>query len=97
MGATLFSLVFILPGLGVFLFAVPFSLLDGQILTSFFLLLWSVGFTAGGSFLWYRFSTPFVFDKTTGLYYKGKPVQPDAVKSGRLAAEGVQPRPARRS
>lgn len=73
-GAKLFSAVFALSGIGIAIFAVIGSLSEGGSVTGsefLFLLAFGLVFTAVGSFIYYKYSKPIVFDKLTGNYWKG--------------------------
>ena len=71
-GARLFALVFMLPGLGGLVIGVPYHFIGGDFGAGLFFIAWGGVFFGAGMFMWYQFSRGFVFDKTAGRYFKGK-------------------------
>lgn len=71
-GAALFSFIFLAVGFGVLFFGlVPLFKSNFEIAsTNWFLLLFGLIFSGAGSFMFYRFYKPRVFDKHLGVYYK---------------------------
>lgn len=73
-GAKIFSLIFIVVGLAVpvFLGRETIQNTGGLFYSDFyFALLFGVIFFGAGSFMFYSFAKPVIFDKTKGMYWKG--------------------------
>lgn len=73
LGAQLFSLVFMLPGLGGLLIGAPYNFfMVGDMGTGLFFIALGGIFFAAGFVMWHHFSKGHVFDKKSGHYYSGK-------------------------
>ncbi|TVR29712.1 MAG: hypothetical protein EA390_09270 [Balneolaceae bacterium] len=73
-GAKLFAAVFIAVGVGVVLIEVLFGFVDsntGEAANPLFIYLFGLLFATAGGCMYYFMSTPRVFDKWAGLYWKG--------------------------
>lgn len=73
-GAKLFAAVFIVVGLGVLIIGSIFGFTDsasGEPANPLFIYLFGLIFAAAGGWVYYYMSTPRVFDKWAGLYWKG--------------------------
>ena len=70
-GMILFGLAFALPGLVVLLGVAPYNFINGEAGTGFFLLLWGTIFSGVGVGMM-MFGKPFVFDRSRGVFYRGK-------------------------
>ncbi|MDH5737909.1 MAG: hypothetical protein OEZ23_06330 [Gammaproteobacteria bacterium] len=95
LGARIFSLVFILPGLGGLVIGVPYQLFQGMIWEALFFVVWGGLFAGAGFVMWHQFSKGYVFDRKSGYYFQGKQKKPgrqsrsaggvSSEKQGRLA------------
>ena len=81
-GAALFSFIFLAVGFGVLFFGlVPLFKSNFEIASvNWFLLIFGLIFSTAGSFMFYRFYEPRVFDKQLGVYYKAYNVDLHRIK-----------------
>ncbi len=71
LGSLVFSLVFALPGAGAVLVGVPMMLINGEWGGAAFMFVWGMLFGGAGVFM-LMMNKPVTFDKTEGVYYRGK-------------------------
>lgn len=74
LGATLFGLIFALVGIAIPAGVAYGNIQDGTDLRQsemLFMALFGLAFFGVGSYIYYSYSKPIVFDKLTGLYWKG--------------------------
>lgn len=70
-GSIIFSLVFALPGAGAVLVGVPMMLMKGEWGGAAFMFIWGIIFGGAGVAM-LMMNKPVIFDKTEGVYYRGK-------------------------
>lgn len=80
LGARLFTLAFLVPGMLVLAILVPFQFFKGNLHDGFFLLIFGAVFAGVGAFMYHAFSRGLAFDRAEGRYYvahngKDKPVR----------------------
>lgn len=68
--ATLFYMVFVIPGLFAILVGVPYFFQQGDMIPTVFALIWGLLFGGGGVYA-IKKSKPFAIDKRKGLYFFG--------------------------
>lgn len=91
-GARIFSLIFILLGVGIPIGVGYGSIQEGVGLMQFemlFVMLFGLIFFGVGSYIFYSYSKPIVFDKISGLYWKGFK-QPERSVSRKSLKNGVR-------
>ena len=68
--ATVFGAIFMIPGLGAMLIGAPWLFMSGNILPGVLIMIWG-GMFGGGGWLICR-DKKLVFDKSAGVYFRGK-------------------------